>query len=151
MTVSNRGGFGAMSASDSKSVVRQFIEHAWIGKDVDAVLTYYAPDFIYHNPAMEEMPPGLDGVRVLLAGFHAAFPDADYRIDALVGEEDLVAVLYSWSGTNRGALGPMPATERSATATGAIFCRVANGRIVEQWDVDDRLSVMQQLGLVPAA
>jgi steroid delta-isomerase-like uncharacterized protein len=140
-----------MSTPDSKSIVRRFIEQAWIGKDVDAIQTYYAPDFSYHNPTMEGMPPGLDGVRILLAGFHAAFPDADYRIDALVGDGDMVAVLYSWRGTNRGSLGPIPATDRKATATGAIFCRVAEGRIVEQWDVDDRLGVMQQLGLVPAA
>ena len=140
-----------MSTTDSTSIVRQFIERAWVGKDVDAVRTFYDPDFIYHNPAVEGMGPGLDGVRALLAGFHTAFPDADYRIDALVGEGDMVAVLYSWSGTNRGALGPMPATDPTATATGAIFCRVANGRIVEQWDVDDRLGVMQQLGLMTAA
>ena len=90
-----------MSAADSKSIVRQFIERAWVGKNVDAVLTFYDPNFIYHNPAMEGMGPGLDGVRALLAGFHTAFPDADYRIDALVGEGDMVAVLYSWGGTNR--------------------------------------------------
>ena len=37
----------------------------------------------------------------------------------------------------------------AVTATGAIVCRVAAGRIVEQWDIDDRLSVMQQLALAP--
>ena len=140
-----------MSTQDSMSVVRQFIERAWIGKEVDAALDFYAPDFIYHNPAMKGMPPGLDGIRALLAGFHAAFPDADYRIDALVGEGEMVGVLYSWCGTNRGPLGPMPATLRTATAAGAIFCRVVDGRIVEQWDIDDRLGVMQQLRLLPAA
>jgi hypothetical protein len=30
-----------------------------------------------------------------------------------------------------------------------IIGRIARGRIVEEWDVDDRLHVMQQLGLVP--
>ena len=91
-----------MSTQDSMSVVRQFIERAWIGKEVDAALDFYAPEFIYHNPAMKGMPPGLDGIRALLSGFHAAFPDADYRIDALVGESEMVGVLYSWRGTNRG-------------------------------------------------
>jgi steroid delta-isomerase-like uncharacterized protein len=140
-----------MSTSASRTVVRQFIERAWIGKDIDSVLAYYAPGFRYHNPAMEGMPPGPEGIRALLAGFHAAFPDADYRIDALIGENDMVAVLYSWSGTNTGAFGPMPATHRPVSAAGAIFCRVVDGRILEQWDIDDRFGVMQQLGLMPAA
>ena len=39
----------------------------------------------------------------------------------------------------------MPATGRTVTATGAIVCRVAGERIVEQWDIDDRLDVMDQL------
>jgi hypothetical protein len=34
-------------------------------------------------------------------------------------------------------------------ARGVLVCRVANGRIVEEWDVDDRLDVMEQLGVFP--
>jgi predicted ester cyclase len=42
----------------------------------------------------------------------------------------------------------VPATGKAVAATGAIVCRVAGGRIVGQWDIDDRLDVMQQLGLL---
>jgi len=28
--------------------------------------------------------------------------------------------------------------------------RIANGKIVEQWGIDDRLAMLQQLGLIPA-
>jgi predicted ester cyclase len=31
-----------------------------------------------------------------------------------------------------------------------IVCRVENGKIAEEWDCDDRLEVMQQLGLLPS-
>ena len=61
-----------------------------------------------------------------------------------------MAVLYTWRGRRRGDLGGLTPTERAVTATGVIVCQVANGQIVEQWDVDDRLDVMQQLGLIPA-
>jgi predicted ester cyclase len=73
-----------------------------------------------------------------------------YKIEALIAEGDTVAVLYTWQGTHTGELAGLPPTGREVTVTGAIVCRVAGGRIVEQWDIDDRLSVMQQLGLLSA-
>jgi steroid delta-isomerase-like uncharacterized protein len=142
-----------MSTEESKAVVRRMVEQGMIVGDVDAAASAYAPDFVYHNPvvtAMPALPHGPEGMRQLLAASRAAFPDMQYSIEALIAEEDQVAVLYSWRGTHQGELGGLPPTGRSVKATGAIVCRVAGGRIVEQWDIDDRLDVMQQLGLLPA-
>jgi steroid delta-isomerase-like uncharacterized protein len=141
-----------MPVEENKAVVRRMVELGMTAGDVDAAVGAYAPDFVYHNPVLAEMPglpPGLEGVRQLLLGARAAFPDLEYTIEALIGEGDLVAVLYSWRGTHTGTLGGVPATGREVRATGVIVCRLADGRIVEQWDVDDRLDVMQQLGLMP--
>jgi predicted ester cyclase len=80
-----------------------------------------------------------------------AFPDLHYDIEALVGEDDHVAVLYRWNGTHEGPFAGLPPTGRHVTATGAIVCRLEDGLIVEQWDIDDRLDVMKQLGLVRPA
>lgn len=98
---------------------------------------------------MPDLPSGTDGMKMLMAGSRAAFPDMQYTVEMLVADGDQVAVLYSWTGTHTADLGGMPATGKRVTATGAIFCRLANGRIVEQWDIDDRLSVIQQLGVPP--
>ncbi len=87
----------------------------------------------------------------MLAIYRTAFPDARYTIEALIGEGDIVAVLYSWTRTNRGDLGPVPATGRTVSSTGTMFCRLENGKVVEEWDIDDRLHVMEQLGLAPAS
>ncbi|HEY7029677.1 MAG TPA: ester cyclase [Thermomicrobiales bacterium] len=141
-----------MSTEESKTVVRWMVEHSMIAGDLDAAVAAYAPDFVYHNPvlaAMPSLPPGPEAVRQLVAATRIAFPDLRYTIEALIAEGDKVAVLYTWQGTHQGALGGLPPTGRQVTATGAIVCRVAGGRIVEQWDVDDRLDVMQQLGLLP--
>jgi steroid delta-isomerase-like uncharacterized protein len=140
-----------MSTEESKAVVRRYVERGMIDGDLDAAVEAYAPDFVYHNPVVTEMPTlplGPEGVRQLLAVTRDAFPDLRYTIEALIGEGDTVAVLYTWHGTHRGELGGIPPTGREVTAMGAMVCRVAGGQIVEEWDVDDRLSVMQQLGLL---
>jgi predicted ester cyclase len=99
---------------------------------------------------MPSLPRGPEGVRALLAATRVAFPDLRYAITTLIGEGEMVAVLYAWTGTHRGAMGGLPPTGRTVSATGAIVCRVAGGKIVEQWDIDDRLDVIQQRGLMPA-
>jgi steroid delta-isomerase-like uncharacterized protein len=148
----SKGDF-AMSTEASKAVVRRMVEQGMIVGDLDAAVAAYAPDFVYHNPVVAEMPglpPGPEGMRLLLAGARAAFPDMQYSIVALIGEGDTVAVLYTWHGTHRGTIGGVPATGRAVTATGAIVCRVVGDRIVEQWDIDDRLHVLQQLDIALA-
>ena len=141
-----------MSTEESKAVVRQMVE-GWKTGALDTAIAAYTPDFVYHNAAVVDMPglpPGPDGMRQLMTATRTAFPDLRYTVEALIGEGDMVAVLYTWQGTHSGDLAGFPPTGRSVTTMGMIVCRVASGRIVEQWDVDDRLSVMQQLGLIPA-
>ncbi len=142
-----------MDVNENRAVVTTMIEQGMVRGNIEAALTAYAPDVAYHNPVMDEMPSlprGLDGMRLLMGGARAAFPDMTYTVEMVTSEEDRVAVLYSWTGTHTGEMAGLPATGSPVHATGAIFCRLANGRIVEQWDIDDRLGVMQQLGAVPA-
>jgi steroid delta-isomerase-like uncharacterized protein len=147
-------GGRSVSIEESKAVVRRYVEQGMIGGDLAAADRAYAPDCIFHNPVVTDtptLPPGPAGVRLLLAATRAAFPDMRYTIEALIAEGDRVALLYTWTGTHTGELSGIPATGRSVTAMGTMVCRVAGGRIVEEWDVDDRLGVMQQLGLLPAS
>lgn len=139
-----------MTTQEAKTIVQSMVRHGMIEGDIEAALAAYAPDFRYHNPVLRSMPPmsGLDAMRTLLSGARLAFPDMRYRIDALIGDGDMVAVLYSWTGSHQASLGGLPATGRRVETTGAIVCRVSGERIVEQWDIDDRLDVMDQLGLL---
>ena len=140
-----------MTPAANKTIVTSMVEQGMVKGDFDAALGAYAPHFSYHNPVVDEMPdlpPGVDGMRIMLAGMRAAFPDMHYVVEAAVAEGDMTALLYSWTGTHLGSIGGFPATGKSIHATGAIFCRVVDGQIVEQWDLDDRLGTLQQLGVL---
>src|SRR5688500_18262434 len=100
-----------MSTEESKTIVRRMVEQSMIEGDRDAALTAYAPDFAYHNPvvaAMPSLPPGPEGMRQLIASSRTAFPVMAYRITALIAEDDMVAVLYTWTGTHLGEIGRFP-------------------------------------------
>jgi steroid delta-isomerase-like uncharacterized protein len=140
-----------MSAEENKYLVRRMVEQGMIEGDVNAAVAAYASDFIYHNPMLRGMPAAPDMrevVREFRTASRTAFPRMHYTVEAIVAEEDMVAVLYTWRGTHQGSLGGLSPTGREVTATGAFFCRVDGGKIVEQWDIDDRFDVMQQLGLI---
>jgi steroid delta-isomerase-like uncharacterized protein len=143
-----------MTAEENAAIVTRMVELGMGAGHLDVAIAAYNPAFTYHNPVMNEMPDlprGLGGMRMLLAGARGAFPDMRYTIESIVAQDDRVAVLYSWTGTHAGSIGGIPATGRTVHATGAIFCRLANGKIVEQWDLDDRLGTMQQLGMPAGA
>ncbi len=66
---------------------------------------------------------------------------------AIVG--DTVAVHWIGRGTHRAPyMGEKP-TDKEIVIHGMHFHRVAEGRIVEDWEIIDNLSVAQQVGLLP--
>ena len=54
------------------------------------------------------------------------------------------------SGTNTVAVPGFPGKGKRATIDGMSFFRFADGKIVEEWSTYDNLSILKQLGLIPA-
>jgi quercetin dioxygenase-like cupin family protein len=68
----------------------------------------------------------------------------------MMAENDRVVVRYSFQGTHQGTLfGLIPATGKSASWHGIAIWRIANGQIAERWSVDNNVSLLQQIGIVP--
>ncbi len=135
--------------ADNVAVARRFFA-AWVGGDPTAFDEVLAPDYVFHDPADPETPPGPTGAAAMAAGFRAAFGDL-----RLV-EEDYVAggdkVVYRWRvrATHRGAFAGVPPTGRAVELSGIEIVRLAGGRIVEHWDEIDALGLLRQLGALPA-
>lgn len=53
-------------------------------------------------------------------------------------------------GTHHGDLMGVPLTHKQVTITGITLERLADGKIVEEWNIWDQLGLLQQLGAVPA-
>ncbi len=66
-------------------------------------------------------------------------------------EGDLVAVWATYEGTQRGPMGPFPATGSRMQLDFAAFLRVEDGKIVEMWVTWDNAAAPAQLGHMPAA
>jgi predicted ester cyclase len=74
-------------------------------------------------------------------------------IDEMVVEGSTVAMRYTSRGTHSGptpTLG-IPPTGAKTTTAHCTFVHFKEGKIVKQWDLEDTLGLLQQLGVVPPA
>jgi predicted ester cyclase len=82
--------------------------------------------------------------------FEAAFPRYELVIEDMLGEGDKVAVRATFLGRHEGEFNGIPATHKQVSISLMLIYRIANGKIVEHWMNADSLSLLQQLGAVPA-
>jgi len=108
-------------------------------------------DARYVHHTMSGMDIDLEGFAQGLVNVFAAFPDMRYEVLHLVGEGDLVAVGLVGTGVHGGDFFGIAPTGREVSFRGMYHCRVADGKIVEDWDVFDLLTPALRLGasLVP--
>ena len=136
-----------MSHSESehnKEIARRFLA-AFHAGDVATLEEIVAEDVVDHNPQPGQ-PPGRQALLGAVAMFRAALPDEDAKIDLELAEGDLVTQHGRTSGTHRGDLFGISPTGRRVSFAWADTHRVADGRIVESWHVEDLAGLLQQLG-----
>jgi predicted ester cyclase len=117
--------------------------------DVDTpetlVAEVFAPDVVDHNPQPGQ-GAGLDGVRNIIALYHAAFPDLHLSTDDVLVDDDRGVLRWSATGTHEGDQLGIPATHKQVHLTGIDIVRIEHGRVVERWGESNGLEMMQQLG-----
>lgn len=132
----------------NKDVVRR-IQEAYSGGDLDALDELVAPDIVSHD-APPGAPAGLEGAKMGHRMLTAAFPDYHITLEELVAEGDRVVQRFTVSGTHKGEFMGFPPSGKGFTIPGYSEYRIAGGRAVEHWGVQDLMGCFIQLGLVPA-
>lgn len=133
----------------TRTVLERFNEAVYNEHRPEAIDELVASDFAHHAPIAT--PQGRDGLRQFLTGFWEAFPDATSTVEDTVADDDRAAVRYTMRATHRGEfMGASPSGNRIEVAGISIYRVAADGRVTDEWAQPDLMSMMQQLGLVPA-
>jgi steroid delta-isomerase-like uncharacterized protein len=138
-----------MSTEDNKALIRQLFEEVWNKGNIAFAQEVASANWVAHGNLPGQETPGLEGVRGFITIYRTAFPDMHLTIEDQVAEGDKVVTRWRASATHLGPLMGIPATGKRVTVSGIGIHRIARGKIVEQWGIDDTLGLMQQLGLVP--
>lgn len=107
----------------------------------------FAPHWTYHVAGME--PMDRQGFKEALKMMYSAFPDFRMEIEDMIAEGDKVVTRCRLSGTHKGALMGVPPTGKQVNFESILVARFVDGKEVEAWEVMDRLSMSQQLGIIP--
>lgn len=114
--------------------------------DLDSYLKSYSPGAVIHGlPA--PFSPDLTGHREYLTSMRHGIPDMTATLQAVVVEGDLLAARMTYQGTHLGEVSGFHPTGRYVHWDAMTFRRFDDeGRTVERWLLNDRLSLLRQLG-----
>ena len=133
---------------DHAATMRKTYERINAG-DVAGFGRLLADDFVEHQgmPAVPTKAGTLEFFRLLLA----TFPDWHMAVEDLIAGGDKAVARVTVTGTQKGAfMGVPPTGTRVSVQIIDIMRFDGAGLVCEHWGVADMLSLMQQLGVVPA-
>jgi steroid delta-isomerase-like uncharacterized protein len=128
---------------------RRFMEEAFNKGNWNAIDEYIAAGFVEHDP-LPGQGPGPAGLKQAFAGLRQAFPDLRFDVDDIFEGGDKVVIRSTMKGTNKGSFMNMPSTGKAVNVKAIDIVRMSGGKAVEHWGLIDTLTLMQQLGAVPA-
>jgi len=137
-----------MSTEENKAIVRKYRE-AHNQNNLAALDSLVAQDIVSHA-ALPGLPPGLQGGKLAHQAFLAPFPDLQTTTEDLIAEGDRVVERYTARGTHKGEFMGAPPTGKKFAIETLVIYRLAGGKIVEMWGLNDSQALMMQLGLMPA-
>ena len=127
-----------------KHITREIFEQAWMNANfgsldelIDSTTQFHIRD--------HTAPMSAEDTRQVICGWHRAFADFRFMIQALVAEGNLVAARLILSGTHRGPWKDIPASGKQIRVTAMMFLRFENGKLMEIWEDFDELGMRQQL------
>jgi steroid delta-isomerase-like uncharacterized protein len=139
--------FASSLQEQNKAIAKRAFEEILSSGRFELAEQLYAKDFVNHGIHRDVT---LEEDQAALKGWHQAFPDVVIVPEKLIAEGDLVTIYWIARGTNTGTGNGLPATGKKAELAGITIWRIVDGRIREEWSAFDQLSMMQQLGLLPA-
>ena len=144
--------FGFTSGGEEEknmAAVRRFYDEVMGKGNMKLIDELVADNFVEHYLPDPKMPANKAGLSQTMAMFRTAFPDLQITVEDLIAKGDKVWTYTTMRGTNTGAFMGMPATGKKIDVKGVDIIRFANGKAVEHWGVNDDLTMMQQLGIIP--
>ena len=126
------------------ATMNRWMEQAINGGNLQVVEELAHPAYVYRNPT-EELR-GAEAIKDLFSAYRAGFPDFHVRVDDRVAAGDRMVQAFTITGTHEGEFMGLSATGRKIEVHGIVMSRFEDGKIVEEWEVIDQLSFLQQLG-----
>jgi steroid delta-isomerase-like uncharacterized protein len=136
-------------SESNKEVIRAFIQDVLNQGRLERTDDLVKEDFVELDP-LPGQQQGREGLKAIIHVLRTAFPDMHWVVKEMVAEGEKVVTRFVWTGTHRGAFLSIPATGRSVEVKGVVIDRLEDGKMADSRILMDTMSLMQQLGAIPA-
>jgi hypothetical protein len=141
-----------MSTEQNKVTAGRWFSDVIAQGRLDVADEIFAANHIIHDPHAPPAgwPNGPEGLKMVASVFGGGFSGWNITLEDQIAERDRVATRWTASATHTGPVMGMPPTGNVVRVTGVNVARFADGKIVESWFNFDMLTLLQQLGAIPA-
>lgn len=137
------------SKSEIYTRINNEVMEAFNTGDTEVLGRYIATNCVDHS-----MPPGapngLAGIKTFMKMWKDAFPDGRWTVEDTMVEGDRLSCRSTFTGTQKGALMGIPATNKKVNVEVTDWIRFEGDKCVEHWGNIDMATIQQQLGLAPS-
>jgi steroid delta-isomerase-like uncharacterized protein len=148
----NNSGEDSSSSNDkeatNKALVQRFYDEVVNAHNTGAIDSFCHPEFTDHDPGQGHSGKGAADLKTNFTELFTGFPDVRATTHFMVADGDTVVVYMTMAGTNTGAMGPMPATNKQMSIKGIDIVVLKDGKATDRWGVFDNMTMMAQLGMM---
>jgi predicted ester cyclase len=119
-------------------------------RNLDAFFGLYSDDL--RNPSLAKLglPTNKDGFRAFVGGFYASFSQPKFTPQTIVCSGDTAMFRWVFTGQHTSDFNGVKPTGKNVEVDAFTCFRLGSGgKIVEQHDLGDMLSLFKQLGAIP--
>lgn len=131
--------------STNKEIIRNLYENIMNNRKFELFGSVISEDY---TNAKGEM--GIEAFTQGIMAITSAFPDAKWTLLEIIAEGNKVFVKHRVQGTHKGVFQNISPTNKIISNDGMVVYKLENGKIISHQIQTDRLTFLQQLGVLPA-
>lgn len=134
-----------MAFEENKVIAHQFTE-AHNLRNIDKLRNLLSSGFVSHISDRVE-PLDCEYYLQAIEATFEAFSDLTFTIDDVIAEGEKVVLRLTARGQHTGEYYGISPTGRQIAFSGIVIRRIADGKVAEEWQTNDQLSLIRQIGL----
>jgi predicted ester cyclase len=140
-----------MSAEASRDLIHRLFDEVINQWNFAILDQLFAPTFrVDPDDSQDQAAQGPEDTKRFFTWLRSVYPDLQYTIDDIVVEGEKAVARVHAHGTHRGNFHGHPPTDLPVDYSEMIMLRVADNRIAEWWVELNQVSILEQIGAIPA-
>ena len=136
------------TVENNKMLINRFVEFINTASERLSI-ELVSPDAEFYVPVQTEPLRGPAGYMQILKMMRGGFPDIQWTLVEMIGEDNTIAARFVMRGTHQGTFYGIPATGKQIEVQAMSFYRFSDGKIIGEQGQPDLLNLLKQIGALP--